>query len=267
MGIGSLVGSLVKFTLALGLVAGIGVGGAAFAGTHVWDSPEAGDTPTPTPGPTETPRGTTEPPADQYEPLDDDAPDVAVGVPHEWDHDTDPDDPGRSTYDAERERIDAISVEFLIHVEVNERRAEHGLEPLRASRYVSSVSRAHSEDMAARDFFSHVNPDDETPSDRFGKVGTACGTYGENIAYNYVDVQVANERGGESRVLRTNEAVATALVNQWMNSTEHREAILYEEYEYVGTGVYLEPGDYQGSVTEDGGVAVHATQNFCDPAE
>ncbi len=42
---------------------------------------------------------------------------------------TDPDDPGASTYETDVEPISSADVERFVHAEVNDRRADHGLEP------------------------------------------------------------------------------------------------------------------------------------------
>ncbi|SDQ87248.1 Uncharacterized conserved protein YkwD, contains CAP (CSP/antigen 5/PR1) domain [Natronobacterium texcoconense] len=169
---------------------------------------------------------------------------------------TDPDDPGESTYGTDVESISSETVEDFVHAEVNDRRAEHGLEPLEWDGTVASVSRAHSHDMAERDYFAHTNPDEEGPYDRFNDVDGYCRAYGENIALTWVDRPV--ERPGDDDLVeyRTAEGVATGLVNQWMNSTAHREAILEEHashgWDRGGVGVY---------VADDG--SVYASHNFC----
>ncbi|AEH35714.1 CAP domain-containing protein [Halopiger xanaduensis] len=169
---------------------------------------------------------------------------------------TDPDDPGVSSYETNVETIDSATVEDFVHAEVNERRAEHGLEPLAWDGTVASVGRAHSADMARRDYFAHTNPDGQGPHDRFTEVDDYCRAYGENIALTWVDRPVERPGGNEVVEYQTAERLATGLVNQWMNSTAHREAILEEHgdhgWDRGGVGVY---------VGDDG--AVYASHNFC----
>ncbi|ELY67273.1 CAP domain-containing protein [Natrinema versiforme] len=169
---------------------------------------------------------------------------------------TDPDDPGNSSYETDIETVRSPTVEAFVHAEINERRADHGLEPLAWDGTIASVSRAHTYDMAQRDYFAHTNPDGEGPYDRFNDVDSYCQGYGENIAMTWVDRRV--ERPGEAGPVRyqTAEGLATGLVNQWMNSTDHREAILEDgetpRWDRAGVGVYID---------EDG--SVYAGQNFC----
>ncbi|PGF17064.1 serine protease [Natrinema sp. CBA1119] len=169
---------------------------------------------------------------------------------------TDPDDPGNSSYETDVEVVRSATVEDFVHAAVNERRAEHGLEPLVWDGTIASVARAHSEDMDDRDYFRHRNPDEEGPYDRFQDVSNYCPGYGENIAKTWLDRPVERPGGDGTVRHRTAEGLATGLVNQWMNSTSHRQAILEEGdtpgWDRAGVGVYI---------TDDG--EVYAGQNFC----
>ena len=165
------------------------------------------------------------------------------------------DDPGNTSYEA-AEEIRSEHVEDFIHHEVNEIRADHGLEPLEWDGTIASVSRAHSGDMAERGFFSHENLDGESPFDRFDTVADYCEQYGENIAQSWVDRPVEADDGSTVRH-ETAQSIAEGLVGQWMDSTPHREAILESSdnvsWDRGGIGVYI---------TDDG--EVFATHNFCN---
>lgn len=160
------------------------------------------------------------------------------------------DDPGNTTYEGDA-RVPSDHVEDFIHHEVNEIRAEHGLDPIVWDATIASVSRAHSADMAQREYFAHENPDGESPYDRFQTTGDYCERYGENIAQSWVDRNVQSADGDVDRYATAQE-VASGLVEQWMNSPPHREAILTEEWDRGGVGVYI---------TDEG--KVFATHNFC----
>ncbi|MFP8952485.1 CAP domain-containing protein [Natrialbaceae archaeon A-arb3/5] len=169
---------------------------------------------------------------------------------------TDPDDPGVSSYETDVEVVESDDVEDFIHAEVNDRRAEHDLDSLEWDGTVASVARAHSVDMADRDYFAHANPDEEGPYDRFTDVDSYCRGYGENIALTWVDRPVEHADTGDVSEHHTAEGLATGLVDQWMNSTDHRDAILEEHgpqgWDRGGVGVYID---------DDG--AVYASHNFC----
>ncbi|GAB3039860.1 CAP domain-containing protein [Natronobiforma cellulositropha] len=162
-----------------------------------------------------------------------------------------PDDPTSSTYDGTHAAFTSSDVEEFVHQKVNERRAEHDLPALEWDGTVASVSRAHSVDMAGEGYLGHVNHAGEGPFDRFHTVSEYCRGYGENVAMTWVDRRVQTEHGDVERYLTPDE-LADGLVEGWMNSTDHRKAILEESWDRGGVGVHL---------TDDG--QVYATHNFC----
>jgi hypothetical protein len=127
-------------------------------------------------------------------------------------------------------------VERVVFALTNQERARYRLPPLRDDEALDSIARGHSEDMLRRGFFSHTNPDRESPGDRMARLHRILiGEGGENIwsgsGYN------AN-------------AVAEQIVADWMNSAGHRANILNAEYTHLGVGVAME------------GAEIRATQNF-----
>ncbi|MFI1365186.1 CAP domain-containing protein [Streptomyces griseochromogenes] len=104
---------------------------------------------------------------------------------------------------------------------VNEERAKVGCSPLAANSALSGLAESFSDDMAARDFFDHTDPDGATPWDRAAKAGiTDLG--GENIARGQAD--------------------AAAVMRAWMNSPGHRANILNCDFKTLGVGVHLGTG-------------------------
>ena len=99
---------------------------------------------------------------------------------------------------------------------VNKARTENGLSPLSWANDLASVARAHSSDMISRNFFSHTNPDGESPSDRLKRNGISYRASAENIAY-----------GQQS---------ASAVMEAWMNSSGHRANILSRNVTELGVG-------------------------------
>ncbi|WP_232688055.1 CAP domain-containing protein [Halobacterium zhouii] len=182
----------------------------------------------------------------------------------------DPADPGRSIFwvnpaipahQVEEPRlIDSEEIERLIHERVNEIRQQNGLDPLRFNDTLASVARAHSEDMAERNFFENVNPDGEGPLDRYQSVVATdgCSAYGENI------------QGVSGPV--TNEQFADAVVSSWMNSSDQRANILDPDWDSEGIGVYFTQdsindtfvdGEAEGLLGRSQ-ASLLVTQNFCD---
>ncbi|AGB39525.1 CAP domain-containing protein [Natronococcus occultus] len=233
-----LLRGLLRLVVLVALVGAIALAGATYGPALVDEIDEFDDV-------DEIEVGTQPSPSSDPPPTGEDDPEV-----------TDPDDPNESSYETDVETVVSEDVEEFVHAEVNDRRADHDLEAIDWDGTVASVSRAHSADMADREYFAHTNPDGEQPYDRFSDVEDYCQGYGENIAMTWVDRPV--EQSGDDGTVehQTAEGLAEGLVNQWMNSTDHREAILEENvphgWDRGGVGVY---------VADDG--QVFATHNFC----
>ncbi|MFD7707563.1 CAP domain-containing protein [Streptomyces sp. NPDC059785] len=119
----------------------------------------------------------------------------------------------------------SISAETAAEAEVlklvNEERAKVGCSPVAANSALASLAAAFSEDMAARDFFDHTDPDGASPWDRAAAAGIT-GLGGENIA-----------RG---------QATAAAVMEAWMNSPGHRANILNCDFKTLGVGAHFGSG-------------------------
>ncbi|MER5744762.1 CAP domain-containing protein [Streptomyces sp. NPDC002225] len=100
---------------------------------------------------------------------------------------------------------------------VNQERAKVGCSPLTASSPLTSLAQDYSEDMAARGFFDHTDPDGRSPWDRASKAGVQ-GLAAENIARGQAD--------------------ARAVMAAWMDSPGHRANILNCDYKTFGLGVH-----------------------------
>jgi len=181
---------------------------------------------------------------------------------YEWDTWRDPDDPSQSGFQTERSQIDSEDVEYHIFKEVNEIRSDRNLSEYEYSVYLSSVGRAHSEDMYDRSYFAHENPDGERIWNRFntdeGQWTQACERISENIAQNWVGQLVENDHSEEPQKYWTEEEIADAIVQQWMHSDAHRKAMLHPDNDIHGIGVYVIESD------DESGGKVYATQGFCD---
>ncbi|MFB0618015.1 CAP domain-containing protein [Streptomyces sp. AGS-58] len=104
---------------------------------------------------------------------------------------------------------------------VNDERAKAGFSPLSANSSLTSLAGVFSDDMAARGFFDHTDPDGRTPWDRAARAGiTDLG--GENIARGQAD--------------------AAAVVRAWMDSPGHRANILNPDFKTLGVGVHFGTG-------------------------
>lgn len=112
---------------------------------------------------------------------------------------------------------------------VNGERVNAGLSALTMRQDLREVARAHSEDMLARDFFDHINPDGDDPFDRMGAAGVTYSSAAENIAWN-------SGYGAST--------TASVAVDGWMNSTGHRTNILTAAFTHTGMGVATDGTQY-----------------------
>jgi uncharacterized protein YkwD len=108
------------------------------------------------------------------------------------------------------------SVEVDALWRINQQRAQNGLPPYQLDARLVVSSRLHSQDMAARAYFSHVSPDGVTFDQRIRAAGYPS-PGGETIAAGY--------------------ATPTAAIDGWMSSAGHRALLLHASLRHIGLGV------------------------------
>jgi uncharacterized protein YkwD len=162
--------------------------------------------------------------------------------------------------------FEPLAIETLVFEVINRVRAEHGLAVLAWDESLAAVARAHSADMAARDFFAHENPDGLDPTGRGEVMGVTCSKViddtrytgiGENLirtaAYESITITTRDgEEEGRAYDWRTLEGIAEHSVQGWMDSPGHRENILNPVWDRHGLGVVV-TADY----------TIFITDNFC----
>lgn len=105
---------------------------------------------------------------------------------------------------------------------VNKERAAVGCGPLAEDPQLEKAAQSHSDDMAARTFFDHTNPDGADPGQRITAAGYRWSTEGENIAQG--------------------QQTPAAVMDSWMNSPGHRANILNCSFKDIGVGVHKGAG-------------------------
>ncbi|WP_235872196.1 CAP domain-containing protein [Siminovitchia acidinfaciens] len=110
-------------------------------------------------------------------------------------------------------------------------RMKFDLTPLRWDEEVAEVAYGHSKDMSENDYFAHDSPVFGDLSKRLKHGDIHFQTAGENIAAEYID--------------------GPAAVEGWLNSENHRKALLEKDFTLIGVGVYKK----------------QYTQNFIKPTE
>jgi uncharacterized protein YkwD len=115
---------------------------------------------------------------------------------------------------------------------VNAHRAKVGCPALRTDIRLTRAARGHSQDMAARAYFSHTTPGGTTPWTRIARQGYPRVAEAENIA--------------------AGQPNAAAVVGAWMRSAGHRANILNCSMRATGVGLAY-GGPYRYYWTQDFG--------------
>ena len=137
-------------------------------------------------------------------------------------------------------------IERLVHDRINDERVDRKLSALGVDRQLSAIARAHSEDMARRNFFSHVNPDGDDPTARGKRAGYEC-----HKEFGRLIREGLAENLFEASLPRRQDEIVRASVRGWMNSPGHRRNILEKGYDRTGVGVAAS------------GDRIYITQLFC----
>ncbi|HXO40106.1 MAG TPA: CAP domain-containing protein [Thermoanaerobaculia bacterium] len=114
----------------------------------------------------------------------------------------------------DRERVRA---EVVTRVDDERRRA--GRQPLSVDSRLEAAAQRHADDMLARSYFAHRDPDGKTIRERARDAGFDWSAIGENIAEGQQSVKEVME--------------------SWMRSAGHRENILDRRYTRTGVGLAL----------------------------
>ncbi len=99
-------------------------------------------------------------------------------------------------------------------------------DPLTQNPYLRCAARNQSVDMHDREFFAHVNPDGDGPSDRVDQTGYDWSFVGENIAYGYPTPEEVMEG--------------------WLESDGHCANIMFPEFTEIGVGYFFDDGNGDG---------------------
>jgi hypothetical protein len=128
-------------------------------------------------------------------------------------------------------RLAAIDLERVaqrVFTLSNQERVQRCLPAVQRHAGLDCVAAYHSEDMARRNFFDHINPDGMAPQDRLRLIRPQLlGCTSENLAW----ISLRNE-----------EVIPSDVVNGWMLSRGHRENLLQPTHTHMGISV-VQSGD------------------------
>ncbi|HVP94127.1 MAG TPA: CAP domain-containing protein [Methanoregulaceae archaeon] len=128
------------------------------------------------------------------------------------------------------------TVEQRIFYYTNIERAKAGKSSFVYDSKLSDIARDDAVDMATRNFFDHINPDGEGPTERAKRHGYDV----EKDYHTYYRIGVGENIAMVQHIQGTPDEVAQFIVNAWMNSPDHRENILDlngADYTNLGVGV------------------------------
>ena len=140
--------------------------------------------------------------------------------------------PPQNVYIASAEDVEQTIIELT-----NQRRAEHGLPPLKVCPLLTTSARGHSQDMSTMDSPWHTGSDGSTPCERMKAAGYDYSYCGENIAWGFTSPEAA--------------------MDFWYNETPpddwHRRNLLNPDYREFGVGYYYTTERYRHYYTQDFG--------------
>jgi uncharacterized protein YkwD len=170
--------------------------------------------------------------------------------------------PAAATRRPGQPEIRVSTLERRVHDLVNKARLDHKLTALAFDERLSKIARGHSQDMAARSFFSHTNPEGQDATARGKLAGFTCrkqiarNTFseglGENLFQDHLYRQIRISGDERSYDWNTLEEIAAHSLNGWINSPPHRRNILDMNYGQTGVGIAVSDDD-----------KVYITQLFC----
>lgn len=146
--------------------------------------------------------------------------------------------------------FDALTLESLVFEYINAERHRHRMAPFNPDRALWQAARAHSGDMAARNYFSHDAPRGFMRKTGFGDRLRSHGVVARQMAENIAMLPLVNSRTVTRRPdqygrmttdiqeARLNyDRLAAWAVQQWMESPGHRKNILNPSLSTMGIGV------------------------------
>ena len=164
----------------------------------------------------------------------------------------------------QRWQINLETLEQQIHQQINQIRRSHHLPSLAYDRQLAAIARGHSQDMAEQHFFSHINLQGETPSDRSQRQGwiwqkrldaeTSQTGIAENLFLTHLYDRIISRFEDGYQIAKDFEwqsqnRMISGIVQGWMKSPAHRENLLSPNYDREGIGVAISGNEVY--VTED----------------
>ena len=117
------------------------------------------------------------------------------------------------------------SMESAMVSALNQDRTDRGLVPVRVDARLMAIARARSDDMVAKDYFSHTQPDGRNVFNILTAQHITWYNAGEIIAWNNYPM----------------DSTVSAANHQWLDSPGHYAIVTSTDYNYVGVGIAIDP--------------------------
>jgi uncharacterized protein YkwD len=135
----------------------------------------------------------------------------------------------------------ALETRVFVLVEHERLKIDPKAKPLKLDEELADVARAHSQDMAEKNYVAHASPVGETTATIImAKDAKFQGLLGENIASQYYDRNADTDA----------DELAQRFVDSWLGSADHKANLAYAPYDRSGVGVAV------------GGSTIYVTQLF-----
>lgn len=153
----------------------------------------------------------------------------------------------------------AKTIENLLYRKISRMRRGQNLKPFETDEDLAAIARRHSRDMVQKNYFGHMDTQQQTPTDRGLKDGYVCriiegNLIREGIAENIFKTSLYSAfsiRGKKKDYeWREPDEIAESILQQWLASEGHARNLLSEEYSATGIGAAVTM-DYQILITQD----------------
>jgi len=154
--------------------------------------------------------------------------------------------------------VSEAAVEYLVHRQVNDLRAERGYDRLPMNASLREVARDRGERAAGEATTDHEGLHGASLDDSLGRFGVDCESSVETVGRVTVGVPV-EDLDGRTVTRETVAETARAVVDRWRARATPRNGVLRPEWTAAAVGVH--------AVEAETGTVVYATGVFCEALE
>lgn len=139
------------------------------------------------------------------------------------------------------EEVNESEVGRMVASLVNGYRSEQEVPPLAYDGALAEIAKYHSDDMASEGYVGHTAPDGETVVDRYEGFGYDCESPGQLVLFTEYASHIRTENG--TIPIYNEPQLGVGIFELWLESPEHREALLTQSWDDVGVGITITDED------------------------